>query len=523
MKKKIKKVVIFIILLLSAVIIVGSVYHRIEYPTQEFSSLLYYLTNGIENSAPSAVNSVIKTCALYVIVLLAILIIPTIEDVKEKRIITIKIKGKKFQVFPLKITSNHKAIYTTIIFIISILFLIWGFRINAYIKNVLQYTEVYDKYYVDGSQINIIFPEEKRNLIFISCESMETTLCSKENGGGWDYSVIPELEKLALDNISFSNTNNLGGAHQYTGNTFTAGGLVAETAGIPLVTHPNLNESNEYKGSGKYLDNAYTLGDLLHDQGYNLKIMMGSESTFGGRAQYFKTNGEFEIFDVNTAIEKGKMREQDRVWWGFEDDKVFEWSKEDILNLASKDEPFCYMLQTADTHFVDGYLSKNAEKKYNTQYENVYAYSSKSIYEFVKWIQQQSFYSNTTIIIIGDHLGMQDDFYIDHTEDNYIRTVYNVIINSAVEEKNTKYREFSTMDIYPTIVASLGVTIEGDRLGLGTNLFSDRKTLTEELGFEYLNNELKKTSKYYNNVLLGEDYKLMKQQEIKEMQSAQEQ
>ncbi|MGI6665684.1 MAG: hypothetical protein ACOX3W_09865 [Christensenellaceae bacterium] len=44
--------------------------------------------------------------------------------------------------------------------------------------------------------------------------------------------------------------------------------------------------------------------------------------------------------------------------------------------------------------------------------------------------------------------------------------------------------------------------IEGERLGLGTNLYSNRQTLMEELGYEYLEKELLMNSKYYNNQLL---------------------
>ena len=41
-------------------------------------------------------------------------------------------------------------------------------------------------------------------------------------------------------------------------------------------------------------------------------------------------------------------------------------------------------------------------------------------------------------------------------------------------------------------MAALGVQIEGNRLGLGTNLFSTEKTLTEIFGIEKENSELKK-------------------------------
>ena len=45
------------------------------------------------------------------------------------------------------------------------------------------------------------------------------------------------------------------------------------------------------------------------------------------------------------------------------------------------------------------------------------------------------------------------------------------------------------MDMFPTTIASLGATIEGDRLGLGTNLFSGEQTLAEKLTFDQLNDD----------------------------------
>ena len=60
-----------------------------------------------------------------------------------------------------------------------------------------------------------------------------------------------------------------------------------------------------------------------------------------------------------------------------------------------------------------------------------------------------------------------------------------------------KNRVFTTMDMFPTTLAALGVSIEGDRLGLGTNLFSSKKTIPEEIGLDNFNKELKKSSDYY--------------------------
>ena len=127
------------------------------------------------------------------------------------------------------------------------------------------------------------------------------------------------------------------------------------------------------------------------------------------------------------------------------------------------------------------------------------ACSSSQLDAFVKWIQQQPFYENTTIVISGDHLTMDSDFCNDVSED-YERSVYNVFINLPegldTSFEKTHNREFATLDMFPTTLAAMGVTIEGDRLALGVNLFSDEQTLTEQYGRKGLDKELMKKSKF---------------------------
>lgn len=513
MEKKIKNVLTFLILLLASVIIIGSIYYAKEYPEQDFDQVLYYALNGVETAAPTVINSVIAVCIVPVGVLSMLLYIFTIRDVEIKRYCTYKFKGKdkKIQIFPIKITAYHRKKYLIVVTLVALIVAVFCLKINIYLKNKILSTKIFEDYYVDGKNINITFPEQKRNLILIVSESMENTLLSKDNGGMWENSIIPELEEVAIENVNFSNTDCLGGAHQTYGTNYSVAGIVAMTSGIPLKTGDILINKNTYTGNGKYLEGTYALGEVLGEQGYNLEIMLGSDATFGGRRQYLETNGGYKIFDVTYAIEQGKMEVNDITWWGFEDDKLFEWSKEEITNLYSQGQPFNYIMVTADTHFPDGYLSPNVELKHDSQYENVYAYSSKSINEFINWAKTQEFYENTTIVILGDHLGMQAEFYEEKIKDtNYTRTIYNCIINGIPQATNNKNRTFTTMDMYPTILASLGVKIEGERLGLGTNLYSGVPTLAESLGLDNFCSEISKNSVWYNRFILGSDYYEMK-------------
>ena len=82
-------------------------------------------------------------------------------------------------------------------------------------------------------------------------------------------------------------------------------------------------------------------------------------------------------------------------------------------------------------------------------------------------------------------------------DEDYQRLIYNCFINADAETDNVTNRKFAGVDLFPTTLAALGCEIEGDRLGLGTNLFSDIPTLTEKMGFIHFDAELAKASNYY--------------------------
>ena len=90
-----------------------------------------------------------------------------------------------------------------------------------YILNSNRTSDLYESEYRDPNTVSITFPEEKRNLIYIYMESMETSYLSKDMGGGLEYNLIPELTELAQDNINFSHNEYVGGFRQVTGASWT--------------------------------------------------------------------------------------------------------------------------------------------------------------------------------------------------------------------------------------------------------------------------------------------------------------
>lgn len=403
--------------------------------------------------------------------------------------------------FPLFIIDEYIDIYPYIAYIIVVLSLIYGIKkvgIFTYILNQFRHTDLYDDHYVDGEQIAIQFPEKKRNLIYLYVESLETTYADKKDGGGYNGDLIQELTTLAKDNINFSHTDKLGGAHIVAGTGWTTGGIVAQSGGFPLTVPFYCKRFNE---NTPFFPNAYTLGDILKKEGYLQEYLIGSDAIFGGRKFYFDKHGAFDIFDLNTAHEQNKLPKDYKVFWGYEDEKLFQFAKEEITKLAAQNKPFNFTMLTVDTHHPYGYKDNHYINKYPERLSNIIRGNSIKINAFIEWLKKQPFYDNTTIIITGDHTSMAAE-YINHTYPrDYDRTIFNTFINAANTPIRNKNRIFTSFDMFPTTLSAMGVKIEGEQLGLGVNLFSDKETLAETLGLHTLDKELTKQSVYYKKLL----------------------
>lgn len=437
--------------------------------------------------------------------------------------ITVGKKTRTVSLLPFGLLRRHLVLSGAVLLAISMLTGAAALQLPQYVYNQSHPSSLYEDHYVDGRTAGLSFPETKRNLIYIYLESMETTYTSKERGGNRDVDLIPELSSLALENVSFSPTDQLGGALEVPGTNWTVAAMTAQTAGVPLKVPV---DRNSYGNNGSaFLPGVYTLGDILEAEGYNQMLMVGSDANFGGRKAYFVQHGSYQIWDYNTAKQEGRIPQDYHVWWGYEDAKLFEYAKDQILDLAAQDAPFNFTMLTVDTHFEGGYVCALCRSDHAQKYSNVIACSSRQVGEFIGWLQEQDFYDNTTVVLSGDHNCMSKTYFA--SDGGYTRTTYNAFINLpgeltapwvhwyTTEEGEdvglidsealaalTHGRQFCSMDLFPTTLASLGVHIEGERLGLGTNLFSGKQTLIEEMGLSAFTEELNKVSRFYNRNLL---------------------
>ncbi|MBQ7346909.1 MAG: sulfatase-like hydrolase/transferase [Clostridia bacterium] len=457
-------------------------WYRVTY-NLEFKELLYTLASPLKGTGESTISLILRSCLPVVLVFAALYIGGAV------------LLWKKRETW--RYARRIGAVFCVAVLLGASVFSVFALRLPAYIKVLNEKTTVYEDYYVDPATVSITADGEMKNLIYIYLESMETTYASVEEGGAQYTNYMPALTALAEENISFSDkSDGLGGFHTPLGTGWTMSALLATTSGIPFSFPLGENGHNKMSQREYFASGLTTLGDILAEKGYRQEFLCGSDSAFAGRDTYFEQHGNYEVFDLYTAREEYYIDEDYYVWWGFEDEILYDIAKDELTELAAGERPFNFTMLTVDTHHVNGYVCDLCGNAYGNKLANVVSCADKQLADFIDWCTEQDFYEDTVIIITGDHPRMDTTLVAD--TDYYDRTIYNCFINAVPTPAGaTTERVFTSFDLFPTTLAAMGFTIEGDRLGLGVNMFSDQQTLAEKLGYEYLETEINKFSDYY--------------------------
>ena len=458
--------------------------------------VVYHLRSSLDGTEPGMIRDAFVRYglpAVFVIALIIGVLLALRKNRKYRRVwVALALFAEAACVFSVKRELDDRLNFTN--------YLRWN--LSGYNSDFIE------DHYVDTGKVRLEFPERKRNLIFIFLESLEMTYSDAESGGAFERNVIPELTALAQENEDFSGDGSaLNGGISLPGSTWTMGAMFSISTGMPLKVPIN---GNHIADEEHFFPGIMSLGDILHDEGYRQELLIGSKGSFGGRDLFYNSHGGFLIHDFIHARENKRIPEDYHVFWGYEDEKLFAFAKEDLLELAGSGEPFDLTMLTVDTHFENGYRCRLCRDEFGDQYADVFACSSRQVTEFVRWVQEQDFYENTTIVVAGDHPTMDVDFCKDVPED-YQRKTYVAIINGAEDVsgargasgagnasgKNSETRrEYSTFDLFPTTLAAMGVSIPGNRLGLGVNLYSDERTIIEKYGVGQCASELEMPSRF---------------------------
>lgn len=365
------------------------------------------------------------------------------------------------------------------------------------------YSKFFVKNYVNPDSVKITPPEQKRNLILIYLESMETTFSDKEHGGNQDTSLIPEITQLAQQNINFGkNNNHIGGGVDSYGSGATFAAMLSRSLGIPFVVNYDKTP---------ILHHYKSLYKILNENGYRQIFFQGNPGCYKEFRNFVTDHKMDEIYGPDDLIERMNLGVEDYMvkqgGKNVQDKESFKFATQ-ILDTLS--EPFSLTFFTIDTHSPHGLYDPDCikAKDENNKDELLKASArcvSRELNKFLDSLKSKPFYKNTSIVIFGDHLFMGTRLVKDFPNRKWV----DIFINSSKKPSSEENRAFSDIDMFPTILSSMNFDIEGDKLGFGTDLFSEDKTLIESLGLNKLNAELGKMSSHlvHESYLLKRDSK----------------
>lgn len=459
-----------------------------------FQEILYTMTSPLVGTDAGVVFKCLRFCLPHICLAALFILSAAVIVLLQRRftaVLTVQFRGKRRQADLFRLARRTMAVVSVLALGWALRSLYVNLRIGEYIALRRDPTTIYEDRYVDPAAVSITPPERKKNLIYLCLESMETSYASEEAGGRQpERNYIPNLTALARENLSFSNSEQLGGFRAVRGTTWTMGAIFAATSGLPFSFPVGENAMNRHS---EFASGCTTLGDILADNGYRNVFLCGSDASFGGRRLYYRQHGNYDIYDLFTAREEGYIPEDYKVWWGYEDEILYRIARDKLTALAQAGEPFSFTMLTADTHHVDGYVCPLCRDDYDSVTGNVVACADRQAADFIRWCEEQDFYDDTVIVITGDHPRMDTSLVDGLDYDD--RTVYNCFLNCDIPARSVN-REFTAVDLFPTVLTALGFEFQGDQLGFGVDLFSDSDTLSEVMSFQALDEEFAKYSPF---------------------------
>ena len=295
-----KKISIFLIFFLSFIFLASVIYVKRNFVligTNPIAQILFHFIVQIDGADPAIIKGIVLRCVI--LPLFAALFV-TVIIVCEKGLFK-RLNDIKAIVF----IRKHILLLSLLFLAVSVFVFAHELKAAEYLKEYTSDTSLYEEEYVDASKVDFVFPEKKRNLIYLLLESAETSDYSSNEGGALKYNCIPELYRLANENVTFNGNR---GFDVAPGASWTIAAMIAQSSGIPL--NIPIGE-NDFVTSNKFLPGAYSLGEILEKGGYNNELLIGSEAVFSGRKYYYEMHGT----NTQRKFHRSQGKNGDECWY----------------------------------------------------------------------------------------------------------------------------------------------------------------------------------------------------------------
>ena len=325
--------------------------------------------------------------------------------------------------------------------------------------------------------------DKKNNVVLVLTESFERSF--------FDPDISSEPVKSRLLTFADNARQNFRMVNAY-GSSWTIAAVTGWHFGVPLKL-PKFVNGNNYHSRRGFLPGAKSVFDVLHDNGYETVLVMGSNSDFSGMKTLFSSHGDFKIYDLSYWTRKGwDLKKYQGTGWGFNDQFVLKRAAEVYDELRKKGTPFVLFVETIDTHAKDGWCPGNQKKTHDVR--DAFAWTDGNLFDFARHVDARA--DNGTVLgIVGDHYFMGQPSYLKPQTE---RKIFNAFWGAVPEVPELKQRQlFVALDMAPTILQAAGARWPNDQFGLGISLFSTDEGYAQRMGLGEFNNRLAEESALY--------------------------
>lgn len=382
----------------------------------------------------------------------------------------------------------EKKLKNSYLWCFGILMIAGGIGHGLYILKIPQYyndihnpTNLYKNHYINPNDLDVHFKNHK-NVVLIYLESVEN---SYQDTSLFPINALPLLTKKQTQNTYFS------GFKQMSGTNWTIAGITASLCGVPLKIPIKGVRMDMF---ADFLPSLVCIPQLLQKNGYDTAFLLGSSAEFSGIDNFATQHGFKTFWGIDELDKEQKIVPNMKgTGWGLNDRTLFDFAQKKIQQIAKKNTPFLFVISTIDTHHPNGYFDSSVCTAKQKNFLDVVSCADTVVNQFVDWLQAQPYAKDTVIILLGDHLAMDNDIY-DIIQRKKNREVFNLFINSSTKGHISK--PLTSFDWAPTILAAAGGSWSQNGFGLGRNLFSNTPTLLEILGDELEKNIRRHASEY---------------------------
>lgn len=341
---------------------------------------------------------------------------------------------------------------------------------------------------VDPSHVS--FPDKKYNLIVLVAESFEESFV---DGTAFCTNVIPHLTEWRAQHETFGLMEVVHGCDH------SICALFGMSYGIPrfqLFDNPFCVSFVSYPET--HVPSAW---EVWLKNGYNCKFMKGGSLEFACTDKVFKAVPDVVTHDYLTYNTDGDyLKEPDKHPFGVHDEVVIgKYLRQETLELANDNKPFVLIAWTLDTHGPFGWRSSLQPPLHTNLMAHAALKTDQLLGDYLNWVDQQSFRSNTVVVVVGDHI--VHGRVVDLPQN--MRHPYNAISMACRGSIPRQVHPFAAFDFAPTFLELTGAKLEKGRFGMGTSLISGEKTLLERIGKERYEEEIRACGADYRRIVFG--------------------